>query len=101
MSPVTTASPRQCPLIAKHAATSGRGRSLGFDLEVIPGDEFEDDEAEAGAEGEGGVEEPEVGGGPFLEEAADPADHRVRGEEGEIIKADDGGVDCFRRVLGE
>ena len=37
-------------------------------------DEFEDDETKAGTEGEGGVEEPEIGGGPFLEKAADPAD---------------------------
>src|SRR5437588_3151802 len=66
---------------------------------MMPGDKFEEDETEAGAEGEGGMEEPEVRRGPFLEEAADVADHRVGGEEGEIIEADDRGVDRFRRVL--
>jgi len=40
----------------------------------MAGDEFEGEEAEAGAEGAGGVEEPEIRGGPFLEVAADPAD---------------------------
>lgn len=41
---------------------------------MMAGEEFEGDEAEAGAEGTRGVEEPEVRGGPFLEVAADPAD---------------------------
>ena len=68
---------------------------------MMAGDEFEEDEAEAGAEGEGGVEEPEVCGGPFLQIAADPADNRVGSEEGQIIEADDGGVDRFRRESGE
>jgi hypothetical protein len=51
----------------------------------MSGEKFEENEAEAGAEGAGGVEEPESGGGPFLEVAADPADEAVREEEGEII----------------
>ena len=65
----------------------------------MAGDEFEGDEAEAGAEGEGGVEEPEGGGGHRLVEAADPADHGVGGEEGEIIEVDDSGVDRFGATL--
>src|SRR5438270_714778 len=68
---------------------------------MVAGDEFEGDEAEAGGEGAAGVEEPEVGRGPFLEVAADPADEGVGGEEGEIIETDDGGVDRFRREPGE
>jgi len=55
----------------------------------MAGDEFEEDEAKAGAGGAAGVEEPEVCGGPFLEEAADPADEGVRQEEGKIIQADE------------
>ncbi len=47
------------------------------------------------------MQEPEVGRGPFVVEAADPADHGVGGEEGEIIEADDGGVDHFGRDFGE
>lgn len=43
-------------------------------FEMVSGDELEENEAEAGTEGEAGVEEPEICGGPFLEEAADPAD---------------------------
>src|SRR3954462_8969214 len=64
-------------------------------------DELEDDEAEARACREGGVQEPEVCGGPFLEEAAHPADRRVGGEERQVVEADDGGVDGFGRVAGE
>ena len=75
--------------------------STRFRFEMMAGDEFESDEAEAGTEGEGGVEEPEGGGGHRFVEAADPADEGVGGEEGEIIKADDCGVDRFRRDLGE
>jgi hypothetical protein len=52
-----------------------------FGVEMMPRDEFEGDEAEAGAEGEGRVEEPEVGGGQRFVEAADPANERVGGEE--------------------
>src|ERR1700752_2561222 len=80
-----------------------RGLALGlsFHLQIMPRDEFENDEAQPGAEGEGGVEEEEIGGGPFLEEATDPADHGVGGEEGEVIEADDRGVDRFRRVFRE
>jgi hypothetical protein len=36
--------------------------------------EFEGEEAEAGTENAAEVEQPEVGGAPFLEEAADPVD---------------------------
>src|SRR5687768_12349091 len=68
---------------------------------MMTGDELEEDEAEAGAEGEGGVEEPEGGGGHRFEEAADPADDAVAGEEGQIVEADDGGVDRFGRKPGE
>jgi hypothetical protein len=50
---------------------------LLLDLQLPLHREFEDNEAQPGAEGEGGVEEPEVGGGPFLEEAAHPADHGI------------------------
>ncbi len=60
-------------------------------------DEFEEQEAKPGAGGEAGVEQPEGGRGPCLVEAADPADHGVGGEEGQIVEADDGGVD---RQLG-
>jgi len=40
----------------------------------MAGDESEYHKANTGAEGENGVEEPEVRGRPFLEEVADPAD---------------------------
>jgi hypothetical protein len=66
---------------------------LGF--EMMAGDEFEEDEAEAGAGGAAGVEEPEGGGGHRFVEAADPADEGVREEEGEIIQADDDGLSIF------
>lgn len=68
---------------------------------MMTGQEFEKDETEAGAGGAAGVEEPEGGGGPFLQVPADPADEGVREEEREIIQADDGGVDRFRREAGE
>jgi hypothetical protein len=45
---------------------------------MMAGDEFEEDETNAGAGGEAGVEEPEVRGGPFLQVAADPADESIR-----------------------
>lgn len=44
-------------------------------------DEFQQDEAQAGARGEGGVEEPETGA-PFLEGAYDPAGDAVASEKG-------------------
>ena len=68
-----------------------------LNCETRTNQELEDYKAEAGAEGEGGVEEPEGGGGHRLEKAADPAHHAVAGEKGQIIKADDSGVDRFRR----
>lgn len=78
---------------------SADSRALKFQL--LTADEFEDHEAKAGAESEGGVKEPEVGRGPFLEEGADVTDEAVGGEEGGIVKADEGGIDRFGRVLGE
>ena len=64
-------------------------------------DEFEDHKAKARAGGEAGVEQPEVRGRHRLVEAADPADEGVGGEEGQVIEADDRGVDRLGRVLGE
>jgi hypothetical protein len=66
----------------------------------MAGEEFEEDEAEAGAGGAAGVEEP-GGGGSFLQVAADPANESVREEEGEIIEAENSGVNRFRREPGE
>lgn len=60
------------------------------------GEKFEEDEAKAGAGGEAGVQEPEVCGWHRFVEAADPDDEGVAEEEGEIILADDGGVNRFR-----
>lgn len=51
-----------------------------FCFEMVSGDEFEEDDAEAGASGAAGVEEPEGGGGSFRK-AADPVDKSVRGDE--------------------
>lgn len=70
-------------------------------FEVMADDKFEDEEAETRAGGEASMEQPEGGGRHRLVEAADPADHGVGGEEGQIIKADDGGVDRFGRILRE
>ncbi len=70
-------------------------------FEVMADDEFEEEEAKARARGEAGVEQPEGGGGHGLVEAADPADHGVGEEEGQVIEADDGGVDRFGRDFGE
>jgi hypothetical protein len=46
----------------------------------MAGDEFEGNEAEPGAGGAAGVEDPEIGGEPFLDEASDPADGVAGGE---------------------
>ena len=48
---------------------------IGF--EMMAGDKFEEDEAEARAGGEAGVEEPEVRGGHRFVEATDPSDEPV------------------------
>ena len=64
-------------------------------------DEFEEHEAKARAQGEPGVEQPEGGRRHRFVEAADPADETVGGEEGQIVEADDRGVDRFGRDLGE
>ena len=53
----------------------------------VPGDKEDD----AGCSTECGVQEPEVRRGHFLEEAADPADKVVRGEQMQIKDADDRG----------
>jgi hypothetical protein len=68
------------------------GVSTGLRFQMMASEEFEEDEAEAGA----GVEEPEVRGRHRFVEAADPEDEGVAEEEGEIIQADDVGVNRFR-----
>ena len=70
-------------------------------LEMVADDKLENDEAKAGAGGEAGVHEPEGGGRHRLVEAANPADEAIGAEEGQVIEADNGGVDRFGRVLGE
>ena len=67
----------------------------------MAGDEFEDYKAKARAGGEAGVEQPEVRGRHRLVEAADPADKGIGEEEGQVIEADDCGVDRLWPVLGE
>jgi hypothetical protein len=67
----------------------------------MAGNEFEDQEAEARGGGERSVEQPEGSRRHRLVKASDPADQAVGGEEGQVIQTDDGGVDRFRRVLGE
>ena len=74
---------------------------LRSSLEARSGDEFKQDKAKSRARGEGGVEEPEVGRRPFLEKASDPADEAVAGEEGQVVKANNGGVNGFGRIPGE
>ena len=73
-------------------------RSFWLHFEVMAGDEFEDHKAKARAGGEAGVEQPEVRRRHCLVEAADPADEGVGEEEGQVIEADDGGVDRLGRV---
>ena len=63
--------------------------------------ELENDEAEAGSSCEADVEEPEVCRRHRLVKASDPADKAIAEEEGQVIEADDGGVDRLGRVLGE
>ena len=75
--------------------------SFRFDFEIMADDEFEDYKAKARAGGETGVKQPEVRGRHCLVEAADPADESVGEEEGQVVKADDGGIDRLGRVFGE
>jgi hypothetical protein len=67
---------------------------MTFPLRNDACEEFEKEEQRP-ANGQGTAEKPEVRRGPFLEEAADPANQCVGAEEREIIKADDRSVDCF------
>ena len=67
----------------------------------MPDDKLEEHEAQPRDGSEACVQEPEVCRGHRFVEAADPADHGVGGEEGEIVETNDGGVDRFRRILRE
>jgi hypothetical protein len=83
------------------ASTSALNFLSCFGFEVMGDDEFEEEEAKARAGGAAGVKQPESRRRHRLVEAADPADETVGGEEGQIIKADDRGVDRFGRDFGE
>src|SRR5438309_7322443 len=72
-----------------------------LNIDARTDDKLKHHKAKSRSRGEGGVEEPEVSCGPGLEEAADFADHRVGGKKGQVVKADDGRVDRFRRILRE
>src|ERR1700730_10130596 len=51
---------------------------------------------DAGNSGERGMQQPELCRRHFLEETANPADEIIRGEEGEIVNANDRGRQCGR-----
>ena len=94
---------RACTLVIRmyrRASSGGRSHAVFAGGEKMAEETTGDEEDDAGYSTKRGMQEPEMCRGHFFEKAADPADEIVRGKEGQVINADDGGGQRGRRNAG-